>query len=167
MSTPATDLPGQTAINMLELPGQSALSDFRLARLLGELKQRDPGVATVTARYTYFVHLQDDLTAIERGRLDALLLSGESVELFSDSLQTIYCVPRPGTVSPWSSKATDIVQACGLRSVDRVERGICYGLELAAQLNPGGADAVLALLFDRMTECLLHSGDEVRRRYFQ
>ncbi|MDA1180132.1 MAG: hypothetical protein O2931_15215, partial [Planctomycetota bacterium] len=64
---------------MLELAGQPALSDFRLAKLLETLQQAEPRVQSVAARYCYFVALQSDLTADHRQRLNALLLSGDQV----------------------------------------------------------------------------------------
>ncbi len=72
-------------------------------------------------------------------------------------------VPRPGTISPWSSKATDIVRNCGLDVVKRIERGIGY--RLAVRNGEPGAEArraILPLLHDRMTEAVLDSLDDAR-----
>src|SRR3984885_5114979 len=63
-------------------------------------------------------------------------------------------VPRPGTISPWSSKATDIAQVCGLSAVRRIERGILYTLELARAVPAGRHPALAALLHDRMIEAV-------------
>ena len=60
------------------------------------------------------------------------------------SASRILIVPRAGTISPWSSKATDIAQVCGLRTVRRLERGIEYGLAAARPLFPGGPHAAHA-----------------------
>ncbi len=66
-------------------------------------------------------------------------------------------VPRPGTISPWSSKATDIMHNCGLDKVRRVERGIVYTCALPDGMVPGSQqrDALMPLLHDRMTEAVL------------
>ena len=101
---------------MLTLSGAPALSDFRTARLLTALRSRVPAVESLTTRYTHFVQAGRALTADERRVLDALLTYGPA--LASDAIQShdqlIVVTPRPGTISPWSSKATDIAQVCGL-----------------------------------------------------
>ena len=139
--------------NILELPGQSALSAFRLQKLIADLRSLDSRVERLHARFTYFVSLSEDLPQSDRERLDALLLSGDAVQTFPANVQLIYTAPRPGTISPWSSKATDIAQACHLDRVLRIERGICYALESTDALSGTELQALGAALFDRMTEC--------------
>ena len=140
---------------MLELTGQAALSDFRLAKLTRSLQRADERVAAVEARFTYFVATRSSLTREDRSRLEALLLSGERPGKLSRGAKTLFVVPRPGTISPWSSKATDIVRACDIDAVDRVERGICYAIRFTGK-TAGGADALALahLLCDRMTEAV-------------
>jgi phosphoribosylformylglycinamidine synthase len=144
---------------MLELPGQSALSEFRLRKLLGSLQGQDDRVKSIHARYAYFVAVSKPLSDGHRKRLNGLLLSGEKPPSLGKGARKLYAVPRPGTISPWSSKATDIALACDL-AVKRIERGICYGLQLRGEVDDKDVHALGALLFDRMTEALLDSGDE-------
>jgi phosphoribosylformylglycinamidine synthase len=144
---------------MLELPGQSALSDFRLAKLLHSLQRQDERVNSVTARFVYFVALSSPLSADHKTRLNGLLLSGEKAAALGKGAQKVYVVPRPGTISPWSSKATDIALACDL-DVERIERGICYGLQLRGKVGEADLEEIGKILFDRMTEALLYSGDD-------
>ena len=47
----------------------------------------------------------------------------------------IIVVPRFGTISPWSSKATDIAHVCGLDAVRRIERGIVWRIDSAKKLS--------------------------------
>ena len=146
---------------MLELPGQPALSDFRLAKLQHALQQFEPRVKAVAARYCYFI-AENSMVAIgkeHRKRLNALLLSGEKAGTLGKAAQTLYVLPRPGTISPWSSKATDIARACKLDSVQRIERGICYGLHFKAAISDDELAALGTLLHDRMTETVFTSGD--------
>jgi len=78
--------------------------------------------------------------------------------------QLILVVPRLGTISPWSSKATDIARICEVRSVARLERGIAYylsGPELVSQEQLSRAAAVL---HDRMTETPLFEFAEMGRQ---
>ncbi len=162
MSKPATDLPVQTSKIVLELPGQSALSEFRLKKLWSSLRQTEPGVATIHARYAYFISVNAPLRAHESERLDALLLSGEPVLKLPDGARRLISVPRAGTISPWSSKATDIAHACGLEKVERIERGICYGLQFKTEPDRASLTALSRHLFDRMTETVIDSGDQAQ-----
>jgi phosphoribosylformylglycinamidine synthase len=146
---------------MLELPGQAALSNFRLAKLTRTLKRADDRVAAVEARFTYFVATHGELSGEDRKRLDGLLLSGDKPASLSRGAGTLYVVPRPGTISPWSSKATDIARACDITGVERIERGICYGLKFNGKVTGADVLALSHLLFDRMTEAVFVSADGV------
>ena len=145
---------------MLELAGQPALSNFRLTKLTRSLQAIDERVKGVEARYVYFVDLAEPLSDEHRKRLEALLLSGEKRGSLSRGACTLYIVPRHGTISPWSSKATDIAHACDLASVRRIERGICYALLLKGQPAQEEVLQLSRLLFDRMTETVLESSDD-------
>jgi len=160
LSTPATDLPANVINNTLELPGQSALSAFRLQKLVDDLRLLDSRVERLSARFSYFLSLSENLPQAELDQLDALLLSGDAVEAFSPDAQLIYTAPRPGTISPWSSKATDIAQACHLDRVLRIERGTCYALECTEPLSGDELQKLGTALFDRMTECQFASADD-------
>lgn len=147
---------------MLELPGQSALSEFRLAKLLRTLQRQDKRVKSIAARFSYFVAVNKALSAEHRKRLKALLLSGDKPAALGKGVQTVYVVPRPGTISPWSSKATDIAIACGLDGVERIERGVCYGLKLKGKVSNADVHKLGALLMDRMTETLFDNAAQAR-----
>ena len=139
---------------MLELPGQSALSDFRLAKLTRALQRADKRVKAVEANLVYLVDAHARLSKQDRSRLDALLLSGEKPGRSSKHAKKLYVVPRPGTISPWSSKATDIIRACDIDAVDRVERGTRYGVIFSGKVDDDAHLALSPLLFDRMTEAV-------------
>ncbi|HWA39854.1 MAG TPA: phosphoribosylformylglycinamidine synthase, partial [Burkholderiales bacterium] len=140
---------------ILQLRGPSALSEFRLAKLLAALQKADPGVRGVAAEYRHFVECERELDAAGRTLLGRLLDYGKPGP--EPKGEAFLVVPRLGTISPWSSKATDIARNCGLRGVTRIERGTHYFL----QGKVSDARAVAALLHDRMTEAVLRSPDEV------
>ncbi len=113
---------------VLELPGQRAFSDFRLSKRQARLENQVGRIRGLDARYSYFVAVSTALSDREQALLAALLRAdGEVHELPADA-QTVLVVPRFGTISPWSSKATDIVHAAGLAAVERVERGVCVAV---------------------------------------
>ncbi len=138
---------------MLILRGASALSSFRSDKLLARLQALAPVVA-VTANYVHFADTEHNLTADEQRVLDQLLQYGpRQDELFGPQGRLFLVVPRPGTISPWASKATDIAHNCGLAMIHRLERGIAYYVE--GELSAAQVAAVAAVLHDRMTESVL------------
>ena len=146
---------------MLELPGQSALSNFRLAKLTRALHRADERVKDVDARFVYLIDTNAALSKQDRSRLNALLLSGEKPGKFDKASKKLYVVPRPGTISPWSSKATDIAKACDIDAVNRIERGICYGLKFSGKVDDEAIQRLSHLLFDRMTETVFDQVEKV------
>ena len=141
---------------MLILAGSVALSDFRRTKLLNTLQAAVPSVTAIKAEYTHFVRANRDLSANEQARLTTLL-TYEEVQGDHQFSGTLFVVtPRAGTISPWSSKATDIAHNCGLSMVERVERGIAYDVQTSQALSDAERDTLAALLHDRMTEMVLN-----------
>ena len=139
---------------MLQLLGNSAHSDFRLAKLLRALQAVDSAVTGVQSRYQYFIEV-DDSTTLSATALATLTELLEATDTDSTHQAGLTCLvtPRPGTISPWSSKATDIVHNSGVQSVLRVERGVQF--VLAGAIDAASHSALTALLHDRMTETVL------------
>ena len=93
-----------------------------------------------------------ELDAADREILDRLLRYGPRETVRDADGWLLLVVPRLGTISPWSSKATEIARICGLERIRRLERGIAYRVSGAEE----GAFAEIApLLHDRMTETVL------------
>src|SRR6185503_14292782 len=97
------------------------------------------------------------LEARERETLEALLDDGTAM-LEGAKGAVFIVVPRLGTLSPWSSKATDIARNCGLAAVRRIERGMVYYLD-------SNAPALAGTLHDRMTQTVLRSFEEAPRLF--
>jgi phosphoribosylformylglycinamidine synthase len=143
---------------ILQLRGSAALSAFRLAKLNSRLAPLRPGLEVLGAEAWHFVEVERPLDTSESIRLEQVLERGEPAAAATPpDAQHVLVVPRLGTISPWSSKATDILRQCGLDFVRRVERGILYALRARR-----ADDARLAApyLHDRMTESVLASLDE-------
>ena len=149
---------------MLLFRGASALSSFRIERLLAALKRLDPAVRGIHVEYVHFVDTDRELAPAERAVLERLLDVDARARPEPPGLR-LYTVPRLGTVSPWSSKATDIAHVCGLGAVRRIERGRSWGLEAAAALAPGSLAVLATPLFDPMTETLLLHAEEAQRLF--
>ncbi len=142
----------------MHLRGNAALTPFRLARKLQELRQDNPEITGLEAEFVYFVDSESVLNDIEKAQLADILLDGP-VSATATGAPTLLVTPRPGTISPWSTKATDILHNCGLGKILRVERGIAWYLELADGQPPGEKirSRVAPLLHDRMVEAVLEN----------
>jgi phosphoribosylformylglycinamidine synthase len=142
---------------MLHLRGCPALSDFRKQKLLTQLGEHLPALTGLRADYLHIAELNETLSAGEQLVLEKLLSYGPDKPDADAAGVPLIVVPRPGTISPWSSKATDIVHNCDLDKVRRVERGVVYTLELQGEqkLTAQQRELVLPLLHDRMTEAVL------------
>jgi phosphoribosylformylglycinamidine synthase len=160
---------------MLELRGAPALSAFRHAKLLAALRARVPEVESLHADYVHFVDHDGELSDDERGVLTRLLdygIKGEGIgeeparnERVRPEGQLFLVVPRIGTQSPWSSKATDIAHNCGLTRVRRLERGIAYRVVLKAPMAEAAFNAIVATLHDRMTESVLADASDAAKLF--
>lgn len=143
---------------MLLLPGAPALSRFRLDKLLAALRALDPGVESVEAHFHHFIDLARPLDAAEAHVLDRLLESDVAPAPPAAGIRLVV-TPRPGTISPWSSKATDIAHVCGLQAVRRIERGTLYTLT-GAKPDRESLGRLATVLHDRMTEAVLYALEE-------
>ncbi|WP_111413165.1 phosphoribosylformylglycinamidine synthase [Billgrantia lactosivorans] len=156
---------------MLELRGAPALSAFRHDKLLAALRARVPEVESLHAAYVHFVDHDAEFSDEAQDLLGQLLDYGSRSG--SDDArgggegegQLFLVVPRIGTQSPWSSKATDIARNCGLGQVRRIERGIAYRVTLKAPMSEAAFMAIRETLHDRMTESVLTDASDAARLF--
>ena len=150
------------------LRGAPALSEFRIQKLLQRFAQMatasgvESGVEieSVYAEYVHFAELSAPLSPPERATLGQLLRYGPTIPEHTPSGQLFLVTPRPGTISPWSSKASDIAHNCGLTQVKRLERGIAYYVQTKGELSAAQRNEVAALLHDRMMEVVFGDMEE-------
>ena len=156
------DAPAPSVAAILLFQGRKVLSAFRRERLVKRVQACVPLVTDLNGHWVYFVRSHDiSAWSIERIEqlLDASLIPCDRMHEIPDA--AIVVAPRPGTISPWSSKATDIAEHCGLARVSRIERGIVWSI---AQIggDPHESSRTLAgsgLLHDRMTQYALPAGE--------
>ena len=146
---------------MLTLPGAAALSAFSRAKLLLTLQQHNAAVTGVAARFVHFADVGAALDLEQQQLLDRLLRYGPTQppqqEAASDPVVELLVVPRPGTISPWSSKATDIAHNCGLATIKRLERGVLYRIH---GITEAALQQLAPALHDRMTQSILRTTAE-------
>jgi len=133
--------------------GGTALSPFRHEKLLKIAQTYLPFLSSLKTQYLYFIDSSRPLSPSEEARLRALLPDVTSANFTLEQYKYILVIPRPGTISPWSTKATDIVSVCGLSSIKRLERGILWYFTPA--LDKLQITQLSALIHDRMTEVVL------------
>ena len=151
---------------LIRLRGRSALSSFRLNKLHLALSSTLPDVRVV-AELWHFASLRRALSEAELHRLERLLTYGPKSDALAERGTLLLVVPRLGTISPWSSKATDIAQHCALDAVQRIERGVACWAEHTggAALTEDQRRTLLPHIHDRMTETVLGSFDEVEHLF--
>ena len=132
--------------------GETALSAFRINKLLQKAQSLGLPENAIASEYWYFVASDAPLSDADALQLKALLAAERVTP--PDATQSLFLItPRIGTISPWSSKATNIAHNCGLTHIERIERGMA--VHLSGSLKTDERAAWATLLHDRMTESVL------------
>lgn len=137
------------------LRGSSALSAFRLSKLINQCQDLSLPITDLYAEYVHLVDVKGQLSADSRQKLGKLLAYGPRSSLKNPQGQMLLVIPRIGTISPWASKATDIAHNCGLSEIKRIERAIAYYLTSSVPLTVTQLDVVKTLIHDRMMQQVL------------
>ena len=148
------------------LRGSPALSAFRINKLLSRCQDARLPVSDIYAEYVHFADVSAPLSSDEQTKLQRLLKYGPSLAEHAPTGRLLLVTPRPGTISPWSSKATDIAHNCGLSQVLRLERGLAFYVQ-APQLTEAQWAQLGALLHDRMMETLFGNLEDASALFAQ
>ncbi|MBW8190852.1 phosphoribosylformylglycinamidine synthase [Neiella marina] len=136
------------------LRGAPALSDFRIQKLLAACTKNQLPVVDIYAEFMHFVELNGQLSSEQQGELSQILTYGPTIAEHEPAGELMLVTPRPGTISPWSTKATDIAHNCGLDAIVRIERGTAYYIKVEGELTAAQATVLKSLLHDRMMEVI-------------
>jgi len=149
------------------LRGAPALSEFRVQKLLAQCTALALPVTDIYAEFAHFAKLNEALTVDEENVLQQLLTYGPTIEEHEPQGQFLLVTPRPGTISPWSSKSTDIAHNCGLAKVDRLERGMAYYITISegANLTVEQKAQLSSLLHDRMMESVFNDFSDAKQLF--
>jgi len=148
------------------LRGSPALSAFRINKLLSRCQDAHLPVSDIYAEYVHFADVSAPLSSDEQTKLQRLLQYGPSLAEHAPAGRLLLVTPRPGTISPWSSKATDIAHNCGLSQVVRLERGLAFYVQ-APTLTDDQWRQLGALLHDRMMETLFDRLEDAQALFAQ
>ena len=154
---------------MLRLRGSQAYSDFRIQKLLKTVQEQFPNVERIDTEFQHLIKLTDalELNKDELEKLERLLSYGPAAPDVEHEGQRLYVLPRFGTISPWSTKASDIVAHCGLDKVARVERGVAFYISAKTPLSSDELQALSALLHDPMIESVVTDLEEAEKLFRQ
>lgn len=149
------------------LRGSSALSDYKLDKLMATLRQAQLAVSGISTAYVHFVDCAQPLTDSQKEVLARILTYGPVDAAHEDKGELFLVVPRAGTISPWATKATDIAHNCGLTNIHRIERGIAFYISSASG-SPFTAEerkVISAQIHDRMMQSVLTSFAEAENLF--
>ncbi|QLB13626.1 phosphoribosylformylglycinamidine synthase [Bisgaardia hudsonensis] len=147
--------------------GSPALSSFRLKQLTQKFNQHQLPVKDIYAEYLHFVDLSEKLTVEETTELEELLHYGPTLAKHEPVGECYIVIPRIGTISSWSSKATDIAHNCGLNKVLRLERGLAFYFKFDRTLTEDEETKLTSHLYDRMMETVIRDSQEAERLFQQ
>ncbi|MXP56604.1 phosphoribosylformylglycinamidine synthase [Pantoea sp. Mhis] len=142
------------------LRGSPVFFTFSLKKILHSLQKANLPISDIYAEYVHFVDLKTSLNIRDQIRLKQLLTYGPSfIEKNFFKGLFFLVIPRFGTISPWSSKATEIVHNCNLSQINRLERGTVFYVE-SENLTKEQHQILLNILHDRMTENVLDNFED-------
>ena len=136
---------------MIVKEGPASHSPFKLESLLIRLQSIDENISGLGARFFHLIDSKKELDQLQDDVLESILEYGPNWPLGVNDGSKIFILPRFGTTSPWSSKASDIAKVCGLTSIEKIERGVAFTFALNDKDLMPNSEAV-ELLYDRMTE---------------
>lgn len=151
---------------MLLLQGNLAHSPFRLTKTLAELPLPLPPMCEVRTHHLFVAWFDDDAVVSKAARDQLLAVTGAHSFVTANASTTnrFLIAPRRGTISPWSSKATDICRNCGLTTLLRLERLTVWEVQ---GLDTVKLAAMAAGVHDRMTESILLNDAEIAQLHRQ
>jgi len=139
---------------MIVKEGPASHSPFKLESLLRRLQSIDQNIDDLGARFIHLIDSKNDPDEEQDRILDSILEYGPDWPFGTDEGFKVFTLPRFGTTSPWSSKATDIAKVCGLNSIEKIERGVVFTLVLKDKDSAPSKEAI-EMLYDRMTEVVI------------
>ena len=149
---------------IIHIAGGPAYSKFRKEKLLGKLQTVNSRIKDIHSEYIHIVWCEKKITGTEKAILEKILHYGPKARTLNFKHNSIITIPRPGTISPWASRATDIANHCGLHDVKRIERAIANYIELKDEslLSNDEKKQLSVLLHDRMTEISIFDLNEAQ-----
>ena len=156
------------SFSFVAMKGQQGLSEFRLKSLFESLKNDFPEIQSIFCEelfFSSFSFLPSNSVKEIKEELGLILRALEFKEEITSN--QFILIPRVGTISPWSSKATDILINAGFDSLNRIEKGFCFTLEIGEEIQEGLIKEIGKKVYDRMTQSLVMSVSDTKTLFHQ
>ena len=146
------------------LRGSSALSDYKIDKLILSLSQAGVEVSSISTAFMHLIDCAEPLTDAQKDVLAKILTYGPVDTAHEDKGELFLVVPRIGTISPWATKATDIAHNCGLNSIHRIERGEAFYIcaKDGNAFTQEQKKIISSMICDRMVQTVLYSFDDAK-----
>jgi len=139
--------------------GSQVFSEFRKIALIKKLKLVNSSINNIESTYLHLIESRNSLNFEENKRLEKILsYSPSSVSL--DLANIIYIGPRIGTISPWSSRASDIAKHAGI-NINRIERCAAISISSSNKLTKEDWRKIGGCIYDRMTESIFLDKNDI------
>ena len=154
--------------SFVALKGQQGLSEFRLKALIELIKRDFPDINSINCEDFFFCSLSEESKELRIQTEDRLskILKAQVVKKELEADQFIL-IPRIGTISPWSSKATDILSNAGLKPLKRIEKGLCFSLDTQSDLKEKSIIEIGQKIYDRMTQAVITTVADAQKLFKQ
>ena len=154
--------------SFVALKGQQGLSEFRLKALVELIKRDFPDINSINCEDFFFCSLSEESKELRIQTEDRLskILKAQVVKKELEADQFIL-IPRIGTISPWSSKATDILSNAGLKPLKRIEKGLCFSLDIQSDLKEKSIIEIGQKIYDRMTQTVITTVADAEKLFKQ
>ncbi len=154
--------------SFVALKGQQGLSEFRLKALIELIKRDFPDINSINCEDFFFCSLSEESKELRIQTEDRLskILKAQVVKKELEADQFIL-IPRIGTISPWSSKATDILSNAGLKPLKRIEKGLCFSLDTQSDLKEKSIIEIGQKIYDRMTQTVITTVADAQKLFKQ
>lgn len=133
--------------------GGTSFSYFKLQQVKQKLQAVVPDLEQLVAENAYFFQA-DCWDQEKQKKLEDILGVCSQSGAIQENKPLFLVMPRIGTVSPWCSKATDIIHQSGLHDITRIEKGIIYQLALRQPLDPEQMIEIQQILHDPLIESI-------------
>ena len=158
----------EESLSFVALKGQQGLSEFRLKALLKFINEDFSEVQSIISEDFFFCSLVDQPNELRQQTENELCKILKS-QVFKEELKTnqFILIPRFGTISPWSSKASDILINAGLKPLRRIEKGLCFSLKTSVDINEDAIKKIGQKIYDRMTQSVITTTSEAKNLFKQ
>ena len=138
---------------MSSLVGNKIYSNFRANNLLRNIQAKHPSVVDLSSAYIHIFESEEKLNSIELNNLKQILDYGEKADIQKKFNNVLFIGPRIGTISPWSSRAKDIVVHCGI-NINKIERLSKVFFQTDDVISKKEMISIGRIISDQMTESI-------------